>query len=857
MKLGPYEIIAAIGAGGMGEVYRARDTRLGRDVAIKVLPPSFSVDPDRLRRFEQEARAVGALNHPNILAVYDIGAQDGAPYLVTELLEGETLRERLQNVALPLRKALHVAIQAAHGIAAAHEKGIVHRDLKPANIFITSDGRVKILDFGLAKLVERADASPSETRSVGSPAAQTEAGLVLGTVGYMAPEQVRGKPADARTDIFALGTILYEMLSGQRAFEKDSSADTMAAILKEEPPELSGEGKKIPAAVERIVRHCLEKNPGERFQSARDMAFDLESLSGSTTSASAKTAAAKPQFTKWMPAATVAALIVLIGAGSFFAGRLSDGSAGVHVPKYTQINFEQEAVFRARFAPDGATVVYSAAPEGNVPQLFVHRTDNPAPQPLGSPGMTLLSISSKGEMAVLTGARYINHNVFTGTLARMDPSGEAPREILQNVQDADWSPDGTELAVIRDIKGKSRLEYPAGRVLYETAGYVSEPRFSPRGDQIVFFDHPIRDDDRGSIDVVDLRGHRKVLAEGYESVEGLTWGNDGNSVYFGAAGTQESTGLIHATTLAGKTREVLAGAETLFVFDCNAHGNFLVTENTLEYRTMALGPGAKEPRDLSYLDSSGNARISADGRWLLFSDYSPAFGVNYALLLRKTDGSPAVHLGEGISSGLSPDNKWALSIIPSSPMQLVLYPTGAGEKRVLERGAIESYASADFFPDGKRVLVCGNEAGKAARCYGQDMAGGAPQPLTPEGINFIGLVSADGKKILAQDASGNYVIYLVGGGPPHVVPELTAQDTAIRWSADGHSILTYRRERIPAQVERVDVATGRRTQVREIAPANLAGVLTISGISISGNVDSYAFSYLSILSGLSIVEGVK
>jgi serine/threonine protein kinase/Tol biopolymer transport system component len=321
-KLGPYEIVAAVGAGGMGEVYRARDTRLGREVALKVLPSSFSSDAERLRRFEQEARAVAALNHSNILAIHDIGTHEGAPFLVTELLKGETLRERLRGGPLPVRKALEVAIQAAHGIAAAHEKGIIHRDLKPANIFVTTDGRVKLLDFGLAKLTQGDDSGISETQSptrTADPITQTGAGAVLGTAAYMSPEQVRGKPSDARSDIFALGTILYEMLSGQRAFEKDSSADTMAAILKEEPAELSGDGRKVPPAVEHIVRHCLEKNPAERFQSARDLAFDLESVSGiSTTSAAALSETQSPQ-RKWLVVATGMLLIGLLAGFSITA----------------------------------------------------------------------------------------------------------------------------------------------------------------------------------------------------------------------------------------------------------------------------------------------------------------------------------------------------------------------------------------------------------------------------------------------------------------------------------------------------------------------------------------------------------
>src|SRR3989441_5589397 len=279
-KLGPYEITAPLGAGGMGEVYRARDTRLGRDVAVKVLPSSFSADADRLRRFEQEACAAGALNHPNILIVHDIGTHDGSPYVVSELLEGETLRGRMGGAAQPQRKAIDYALQIAHGLAAAHEKGIVHRDLKPDNIFVTKDGRVKILDFGIAKLtqVEGAEAQTDiPTRRV-----DTGPGVVMGTVGYMSPEQVCGQVVDHRSDIFSFGAILYEMLSGRRAFHGESAADTMSAILKEDPPDLSDTNQNISPALERLVNHCLEKNPQSRFHSASDLAFALEAISGAS-----------------------------------------------------------------------------------------------------------------------------------------------------------------------------------------------------------------------------------------------------------------------------------------------------------------------------------------------------------------------------------------------------------------------------------------------------------------------------------------------------------------------------------------------------------------------------------------------
>src|SRR5580698_853680 len=275
-KLDGYEILGLLGAGGMGEVYRARDPALKREVAIKVLPSFVSQDPDRLRRFEQEAQAAAALNHPNILAVHQFGTFEGAPYLVSELLEGSTLRQLLQRGPIPVRKAIDYGVQIAHGLAAAHEKGIVHRDLKPENLFVTKDGRIKILDFGLAKLIQ---SNPGSNASEPTRTQETEPGLVMGTPGYMAPEQVRGKTVDYRADIFALGAILYEMLASKRAFQRSTSAETMTAILNEDPPNISQMERNTPPGLQRVVNRCLEKSPEQRFQSASDLAFALEALS--------------------------------------------------------------------------------------------------------------------------------------------------------------------------------------------------------------------------------------------------------------------------------------------------------------------------------------------------------------------------------------------------------------------------------------------------------------------------------------------------------------------------------------------------------------------------------------------------
>src|SRR5437868_6635795 len=437
-KLGPYEIVAPVGAGGMGEVYRARDQRLGRDVAVKVLPASFSRDAERMRRFEQEARATAALNHPNILAVFDIGTHDDSPYLVTELLEGETLRERMQARALSARKAVDYAQQIARGLVAAHEKGILHRDLKPENIFVTSSGQVKILDFGLAKLISPDGASAGSD----SPtlASGTAAGVVLGTVGYMSPEQVRGLNVDARSDLFSLGTILYEMVSGRRAFGGDTPADTMSAILKEEPPPLTDIQQNIPLGLARIVEHSLEKNPADRFQSARDVVFALEAFSGSSSSKVAALGGTKSASSRRIGLWAAAAAAVLAAFIFFLVGRETAPNSAV--PTYRQLTFQRGTVYQARFAPDGETVVYAAAWDAKPSEVFSVRTDSTDSRSLGLTDTDLLSVSSSGELAVRTAPRFLTSFQTSGTVGRTTPTGGLPRPLVNHVQAGDWSPAG-------------------------------------------------------------------------------------------------------------------------------------------------------------------------------------------------------------------------------------------------------------------------------------------------------------------------------------------------------------------------------------------------------------------------------
>ena len=851
--LGPYEILSPLGAGGMGEVYRAKDPRLGRDVAVKVLPASFSNDADRLRRFEQEARAAGLLNHPNITAVYDIGTHDGAPYVVTELLEGETLRAALAGGSLSPRKAIEYAIQLAQGLAAAHEKGIVHRDLKPENVFVTKDSRVKILDFGLAKLTHAEEGSSAGHTNLPTDVAGTEPGVVLGTMGYMAPEQVRGRPADARSDIFAFGAILYELLSGKRAFHGDSAADTMSAILREDPPDLSVTNQSVSPGLERVLRHCLEKNPEQRFQSARDLAFDLEALSGLSTPSVRTVAVAAPGRPRWLVAAAVVAVLASAVVAAYAVGRRMERRALPTVQTFRQLTFAQQPIFNARFASDGKTVVFSAAAQGNTPEIFSVRPDSPGPSSRGLSGAHLLSVSSRGELAVLTNALFLGHSLFGGTLARMPLEGGAPREVLEGVREADWSPDGSALAIIRDVGGKDRVEYPIGKVLCEAGGYFSNLRFSPRGDRIAFFEHPIRYDDRGLIAVVDLAGKKTVLSEGYWGEEGLAWSPSGEEVLFSAGNAYDSF-VVYAIDLAGRRRVALQSAGGITIQDVRPD-RWLATRDDLLKELLFQAPGMTGTRDLAFLDYSSRPTLSGDGKTVLFTEESGSVGANYAVCLRRTDGSPVVRLGEGSAEDLSPDARWALGVIPTSPQQLIVYPTGAGEPRRLERGGIVSYETARFFPDSRRVLSCGSESGHAVRCYVQEVAGGKPRPVTPEGTTD-GFPAPDGHTVVVRGSTGGLLIVDTQGGEARPFPGTKRDDAVVRWSVDGRSLLVFGESSVPSAIERIDPSTGRREVVQSLSMER-KGILRVESPTISDDEKSYAYGTRRMISHLFLVEGAR
>jgi Tol biopolymer transport system component len=852
-RLGPYEILAPLGAGGMGEVYRAKDPRLGREVAIKVLPASFSNDQDRLRRFELEARAAGILNHPNITAVYDIGTHDGAPYVVTELLEGETLRGRLSGGAVPVRKAIDWALQIVHGLAAAHEKGIVHRDLKPENLFVTKDGRTKILDFGLAKLTQAEEAGPQT--NMPTAAAATEPGVVLGTLGYMSPEQVKGRGADARSDIFAFGAILYEMLSGKRAFHRDSAAETMSAILKEEPPDLSATNQNIQPGLERIVRHCLEKNPEERFHSAHDLAFDLEALSSASSPRAVVTAAGEARKKRLLlPLAAALGLATALAAGYLVGNR----KAATPPPAFHQLTFRRGPIWSARFAPDGKTVVYSAAWDGKPTEVFLNSPESPESRPLALPGADVLAVSASGEIAVSLGSQLIAAYTKAGTLARASVTGGgAPREVLENVEFADWSPDGRELAVVRTVAGRTRLELPIGKVLYDTSGWIGHPRVSPRGDRIAFIDHLVQGDDGGSVSLVDRAGKKTSLSGRFASIRGLAWSPSGSEVWFTAAEVG-SNRAMYGVTLSGKQRVVARVPGCVTIHDISRDGRVLLSHDAETVGFLASASGEGKERDLSWLDYGNPNDISLDGKTVIFSESGEGGGQGYSVYLRKTDGSPAVRLGEGAGASLSPDGKWAASIFHNTTdAQVILYPTGAGEPRLLSSEGLK-VRGVRWLPDGRRLLFGGVEEGHGLRMFVRDVEGGKPRAVTPEKYGGLSGISPDGKRFIVRAPDRRFVVYPLEGGEPTPIPGLAPDDSIAGWTADERFVYVRRGgQSFPARIDRLDITTGHAEKWKDLAPADMTGLISVRTPRIAPDGRSYTYSAARVLSALFLVDGVK
>jgi len=832
--IGSYEIVAPLGAGGMGEVYRARDPRIGREVAVKILPSSYAGNADRLRRFQQEARAAGMLNHPNLLTVFDLGTCEGAPFIVTELLEGWTLREVLDGHSslassssgpspkgsLSVKRTVEYALQLANGLAAAHDKGIIHRDLKPENVFITTESRLKLLDFGLAKLLD--DGPPAEDVTVDRGG--THPGVVLGTVAYMSPEQVRGEAVDHRSDVFSLGSMLFEMLAGSHPFRRDTQVETMNAILKEDP-DASGH---LTPALERVVRHALEKNPAHRFQSMRDLAFALETLFDSGESAPVE------------------------GKKKGAAKKVLEKSSAV----FHRLTFRRGFLMNARFAPDGS-IIYGAAWDDQPIEIYSTVAGTRHSRAVGLPGADILSISSGGEMAVSLGRRYLLGWVSSGTLARIPLFGGAPREICENLQEAEWGPDGRSFLILRRVGESYRIEYPIGQIIYKSVNWMSHPRFSPKGDLIAFFDHPLFGDDRGSLVVIDLEGHEHFRSDVFPSTGGVAWSPKGDEVWIARERAETGRDIV-AFTLFGRERTLLAAPGRYSLFDISKDGVVLLSFDYCRREIMAGKLGQPHDQNLSWFDWSFLTSITSDGSKIVFEEqgaFSRADG-EYQIYVRSLDGSASVSIGEGYGRAISNDGKWVVAKT-GSPPRLQLLPTGAGDPRPIPLLGLESYYAWDFAGDLGRLFIVGNEPGRGNRLYLLDIDGdGTPRPISPEGTSAPIAVSPDGTQVVATGPDHRMTIYADGADPREVAGSL-AGERPLAWSEDGSALYVTGQGRTSLAIIRVDLATGARTTHHTIRPADPGGIMDLSPAKVTPDGQTYAYGYRRYLSDLFVVTGLR
>jgi eukaryotic-like serine/threonine-protein kinase len=864
-RLGSYEIVALIGAGGMGEVYRATDARLQREVAIKVLPVGAD-SADRLERFAQEARATAALNHPHIVAVHDIGSENGIHYVVSELLEGETLRSVLARGPLSPRKAIEYAAQVARGLSAAHQRHIVHRDLKPDNIFITRDGRAKILDFGLARILHASEPG-DQTVTAGATVATTP-GTVLGTIGYMSPEQVRGLPVDHRSDIFSFGAVLYEMVSGKRAFRGATPADTMSAILSADPPELEASTRGIPLILDRLVRRCLEKSPEERYQSAQDIAFNLEVLSttsaaesGDATSAVAVGTGLAPRtrLSGWGPVA-VALLAGLVAGGLTGVWSATSTNSGDAVT-YRQLTFRRGEIASARFAPDGHSIIYTAAWEDRPPSLFTGRVDGFAEQSLQIEG-EVEDVSTTGEVLMLTRLQPRQGpmaGMTVGTLARMPLGGGAPRSIMESVGSASWASDGQQIAIIRVRFTPERrwsLEYPAGTVLYDTPNWIEAPRVSSDGTRVAFFEHPpVGGDDRGHVSVVTRSKKKSDVTGEYSMLTGLAWHPNGE-LWFGGSDSGSLTQLL-AVGPGGPVRRVAGLPVAVVVHDVRADGGVLLETLTRRSRILVRMPGEADDRDIGWLDYPLLRDMSPDGKFILFDEQGTGGGAAYSVFMRPTDGGPAVKLTDGYAVSFAPDMTRILATRPGRP-GLRIVPIGPGEPRELPPLARDfmPMGPARFWPDGKHLVLSGRMGGGELRTYLVDVETGQGHPITPEKV--VGWsVSPDGQS-LAVMADGELRMLNLDTKNITPIKGLAKGDQAIRWSPDGRVLFVSRmlspRHR---DLARLDLTTGRREVMATLRPADAAGVTTVSLPVISADGRVFAYRHNQRLSDLFVATGLK
>ncbi len=850
MRFGSFEIVGSLGAGGMGEVYRGRDTRLDRNVAIKVLPPEFSTNEDRLRRFEQEARSASALNHPNIITIHEIGLTDSRPFIVMEFVDGKTLRELLQSGPIPARKAVQIVTQIADGLAKAHEAGIVHRDLKPENIMVTNDGFVKILDFGLAKIL-----LPEKDQKVSilPTAAKTDVGVVLGTVGYMSPEQASGSEIDFRSDQFSFGAILYEMISGKRAFQKNTSVETLAAIISQEPEPLPTSNVVIAAPLRWILDECLEKNPKDRYASTRDLARDLQNIRDhfsevtnvSTTIESISPARTRKNLHKAWDIIAAILILALASALIYLLRAPADEKSDI---SYHRLTYRRGPIHSARFTTDGQTIVYSASWEGGRRELFVTRPEAVESRSLGIFDSDILSISPAGEMLLLIRKGF-------GVLAQAPLTGGVPREIAENVAAAGWTPDGKNMAMARYSAGKTKLEYPPEKVLFETARDIQSIRFSPQGNLIAFIEHNFAAVN-GRVLVVDLNG-KKVMDSGEWYPFGMAWSPSGKNLFITTLSIKPGGGMeLYSVDLSGKRRFVAPFAWSS-VDDISIENRLLMRIEDRRMLAISVPEGEERTKNLTWLDQSEVADFSPDGQKILIHERGEGSEFpSGTIYIVKSDGTSGFRLAGGNPTEFSPDGKSVLAYVGGKDLMII--SVGAGKTRtILAPSENATQYPSGFLPDGKRILLSLDE-GKGETLQVLDLATGIRKHITNKYHALSrNTISPDGSSVLATGHDNRYYIVSLADGSGRLIPGLEKEEEPLFWNRDGKSVFAIATQVLPLRIYKVDVTNGSRSLFKEIVPPDPAGFWRFSNWIVSDDEKAYAYSYTVVYSTLYSIQNLN
>ncbi len=871
---GQYEVVSPLGAGAMGIVWRAIDTQLGREVALKVLPDDIAPGSDRHARFEREAKVLASLNHPNLATLYGVEHMDtdqGVSHvLVMELVEGEGLDERIARGALPLDEAAAIALQVAAGLGAAHDHGIVHRDLKPANVRLRPDGVAKVLDFGLAKVWHDGDPSQEASSSPTVSMHRSLVGAVIGTTAYMAPEQARGRAVDHRTDIWAFGCLLFEMLTGRSAFDGDTVSDVIADILKDEP-----RWALLPAGLDpvmhRIMRRCLAKDPQQRYHHLGDIRLELLDTLNGETDITPVVSGEQSRRRRVLPLALAGLALVLLATVLLVALRRPPPR---QLPTFRPLTFRSSHVSSARFAHDDQTVIFGMATSDHPLSLYSTRVGSIESRRLDLPDADVLGIASDDRMLIILGRHREGTWVSVGTLAEADLAGGAPRPLLERANDGAIAPDGSAIAVVHEVGPVEQLEYPLGHVLFTTHGWISHVSISPDGRQVAFLHHPFYGDDRGLPMLVRPGEEPVALApRSPNSLQGLAWSPDGTAVWYTEYVFGEG-GVIWSARPGKAPVALLRSPVSMRLQDVAQDGRtLLIASDTRAEIIGRLAGHDTERRYEGWNDDSIDA-ISADGQMFAGNQQQRSVDGEYSAFVRSADGSPPVIVGQGHVLGMTANGRWVfLQRMTRDRNRVTIIPTQAGSPCTIDLGDVVPVTTVISLLtsslDSRRVAFIGEAGDGGLRAYVLDLefltddptetrAGGIvpveARPIGPVGVTGA-ILSPDGTRIAARAADGVVSIFPVDGSAPTPVPGLAPGEVPLQWTRDGRSLLVWNRV-FPAAIDRVAISDGHRDRQRDIMPDNPAGVL-YGQIILAPGGEYYIYRIRRDLNTLFAAEGIR